>query len=100
MAKFAKGDAVAWHSTIAAQHAVGSILRTDALPPKTPVGTVKEIANDAGTTYVVEFPDEHLAHEAVVEASGTHPEPNCLTLTQDELVRVSDENARMKGGTE
>jgi hypothetical protein len=72
MAKFTPGDRVAWSHTLGAQHAAGSILREDALPAGTPVGTVLTIANAAETWFSVQFED---ASERV--------------LTSEELVRVA-----------
>jgi hypothetical protein len=74
MAAFSKGDKVAWHQEFSSQHAVGSIIRADAVPDDAKVGEVKAIANEEGTYFEVAFE----GHK------------NNLVLTEDELVKVSD----------
>ena len=93
MSKFNAGDRVAWHHTIAAAHAAGSVLHPGALPAGTPIGVVESLANEAGTHVVVRFPADaqHGPHHPIDSARDTHPDDNCYTLTADELVRVEGE---------
>lgn len=88
--KFAIGDRVAWSHQLAPQHAEGSLLKYAALPPGTPVGTVIGPANEAGSWFEVLIDTEHQAHPAVLGASETHPDPEILVLTEDELLRVAE----------
>lgn len=73
MSKFIEGDTVAWCHRLGALHAAGSILKISAVPEGVPVGTIVSLANERGTWLNVEFDNE------------------TRTLTEDELVRVADE---------
>jgi hypothetical protein len=70
MAAFSPGDRVAWDHQLATQHAAGSIIRIDAAGGE--FGVVKEVANEEGTWFLVEFDEGE------------------KVLTADELVRVGE----------
>lgn len=89
--KFKIGDTVAWDGSVASEHAEGSILRKSRLKPGTPVGTIISYANEQKTYVVVQFDAEYLEHAVVVQASETHEDDDCLTLTIEELTKVFDD---------
>jgi len=71
MAAFEKGDKVAIGG-FATAHAAGSIIRADAVPEGTALGTVVGAANDEETWFTVKTDDGD------------------RVLTEDELVKVAD----------
>ncbi len=76
MAAFSVGDRVAWDHLYSTDHAVGSVIREEAVRAKAPgakIGTVVAVANEPGTHFEVGFEDE----------------PETRVLTEDELVRVA-----------
>lgn len=70
---FKPGDRVVWHHDFSTVHATGSIVRGEAAPPDAELGTVKEVANDEGTHFLVTLD------------SGDEK-----TLTFEELVKVDE----------
>ncbi len=91
MPKFEIGDRVAWSHPMATQHAKGSVLHLSALQGSV-TGSVVDFGNKEKTLFIIEVDEPFLKHPDVKEAFETHPDKKCLCLTQDELVKFTEES--------